>query len=63
MAMQMKSKHCKRCGEQILAQRPGVNHILHLVMSVITGGLWLIIWLGSMIRIGGWRCSRCGKRV
>ena len=22
-----------------------VNHILHLLLSIITGGLWLIVWI------------------
>ena len=21
-----------------------INHILHLVLSIVTGGLWLIVW-------------------
>lgn len=24
--------------------RCGVSHILHLILSVITGGFWLIVW-------------------
>ena len=22
-----------------------INHILHLVLSIFTGGLWLVVWL------------------
>lgn len=26
-----------------------VNHILHLILSVVTCGIWLIVWLGMLI--------------
>ena len=25
--------------------RTGVNHILHLLLSIITGGVWVIVWV------------------
>lgn len=33
--------------KQLLAKRAEykTNHILHLLLSVLTGGLWLAIWL------------------
>lgn len=63
MAHQETSKHCKRCARHVLARRPGPAHVLHLVLSVITGGLWLPVWLLSCLRFGGWRCGACGARV
>lgn len=32
---------------QLLAKRADhkTNHIMHLILSVITGGLWILIWL------------------
>jgi hypothetical protein len=29
----------------LLSQRKQTNHILHLLLSIVTGGLWLIVWL------------------
>jgi len=29
----------------LTSQRKTTNHILHLILSVLTGGLWLIVWL------------------
>ena len=26
---------------------PKINHILHLVLSLLTGGLWLIVWVAA----------------
>lgn len=29
----------------MLSQKKQTSHILHLLLSIITGGLWLIVWL------------------
>ena len=29
---------------QLESNPPKVNHILHLILSFFTGGLWLIVW-------------------
>ncbi len=40
------------------------NHILHLVLSLFTCGLWLPVWLIIVLAsIGGYRCSKCGSKV
>jgi len=41
----------------------GANHVLHLLLTILTAGLWSIVWLLASIRIGGWRCEHCGSRV
>ena len=59
------SKFCKTCNKQVLARRKGVNHILHLILSLFTFGIWVIIWILVVVKnivvIGEWRCSTCGK--
>ena len=60
MSWQEKSKYCKRCQRDVLVRRKGTNHILHLLLTVLTGGLWLIVWILVSIKIGGWRCTYCG---
>jgi hypothetical protein len=61
MGMQYKSGFCKQCGEQRKVERKGTNHILHLILSVLTVGVWVIIWIGTSIKFGGWRCGTCGS--
>jgi ribosomal protein L37AE/L43A len=63
MAYQETSKFCSYCGKQVLARRPGTNHILHLLLTLITAGFWLIIWVLTSVKFGGWRCSICGQKV
>lgn len=61
MAMQYKSGFCQACNQQRKVEREKINHILHLLLSILTAGLWLIIWLGVSVRFGGWRCESCGS--
>jgi len=64
MGIEQTQQHCPDCNEGVLAQRSGVNHILHLLLTIVTGGLWLIVWiLISIFHFGGWRCSKCGKEI
>jgi hypothetical protein len=39
-----------------------VNHLRHLVFTVVTGGLWAVGWIllsiGKLMR--PWRCESCG---
>jgi len=60
MATQEASGHCKTCGDT-LVRRKGTNHILHLILTLLTAGLWVIIWILLSIKIGGWKCSKCGR--
>ena len=46
-----------------MIRRPGTNHILHLILTLVTFGMWLVVWVLISIKIGGWRCSQCGGRV
>jgi len=59
--MEQTQMYCKGCQQSTLAQRPKVNHILHLLLSVLTAGVWIIVWiLVSFLHLGGWKCSHCG---
>ena len=61
MSIQHSQKFCDRCNEYVLAERNGPNHILHLLLSIITGGLWIIVWIMQSVQVGGWKCSKCGS--
>ena len=36
--------YCEECGQPMPATIRKPNHILHLILTILTGGLWLIIW-------------------
>lgn len=63
MAIQEVGGHCKHCDRDVMVRRKGTNHILHLLLSIVTVGIWIIMWILLSIKIGGWRCSICGRKA
>ena len=63
MSYQESSGYCEYCQKQVLIRQKGINHIFHLLMTLITFGVWIIVWLGVSIKVGGWRCTHCGSKV
>jgi hypothetical protein len=56
-------RYCPSCQTEVLAVASTPNHILHLLLSIVTGGLWLICWLMVALRVEAWRCARCGSET
>ncbi|QEO58316.1 hypothetical protein [Francisella marina] len=57
--MKIRRKYCKNCKDYVKAEAPQTRIVFHLLMTLLTGGLWLIVWLLA----GGsskYRCSHCG---
>jgi len=61
MAEEKKGGYCNSCKKRVVVFRKGTSHILHLILSILTAGLWLIVWFGSSVKFGGWRCIECGS--
>lgn len=60
MAEQMRQGFCRECDKYTLVKRRGVNHILHLLLSITI--FWIPVWIGlCLFNIGGWRCQVCGS--
>lgn len=51
---------CPDCNRNVLYRRTGPNHILHLLLSVITAGLWLPVWFVLTLLQKPYRCPNCG---
>lgn len=58
------SHYCATCGRQTLHTKARVNHVLHLILSVLTAGLWLFVWaaLGMSNSASRTRCAGCGSK-
>lgn len=63
MGTQQSSGYCHHCQQQVSISRPTPNHILHLLLTICTGGLWIIVWILLSLRPQAWRCNNCGKTV
>ena len=62
MGVKQTSSYCHTCQRQSMFQKPGINHLLHLILSVVTLGFWLFVWLILAIIAAGKpeRCVTCG---
>ncbi len=52
---------CRHCNKRTEIYRKSCNHVVHAILSLFTLGIWLIVWIGSAIRFGGWKCTACGS--
>ena len=58
--------YCATCGQQRMFVKNRINHVLHLILSVLTFGIWAIfVWLplGIINASRGMRCSVCGMKM
>jgi hypothetical protein len=62
VSVKQSSAYCNVCQRQSLFQKPRINHVLHLILSIVTFGLWLFVWLILGIINAGKepRCTTCG---
>ena len=55
---------CKNCGEPTPHESPSTSHVLHLLLSVITVGFWLPVWLLMALNNRNQAtCTVCGREV
>lgn len=62
MGVKVETSYCHTCGQQRMFQREGINHVLHLFLTVFTLGAWSIVWLVlAVVRHNKRpRCTSCG---
>lgn len=64
MGTQKKRMFCPEEVRMVLAERQTPNHVLHLLLSVVTAGLWLPVWfLVALFGSGAYKCPSCGART
>lgn len=56
------SGYCINCKKQVLIRRKKTSHLLHLILTLLTAGFWLIVWILAAITTDSWRCSQCGSK-
>lgn len=62
MATENRMNHCKRCQKATLHVSRGTSHLLHLVLSVVTIGLWTLVWIFTAFLHGAEsQCTECGR--
>lgn len=51
---------CVMCSTRRKLTRRGVNPVVHLIMCVLTAGIWLPVWGLNYLMRERWHCSVCG---
>jgi len=53
---------CKRCQRSMPHFQPATCHVLHLLMCLLTVGLWLGVWaLAGLANASQRTCTACGR--
>lgn len=63
MGTEYSTAYCDHCDDNVKIERKTPNHLLHLVLSVITCGVWLLVWFCVSSEKSPWICSVCGKKL
>ena len=60
--IQEASGYCGKCLKQVAVGRQGINHVPHLVLTLLAG-VWAVFWIRDACRQRNWRCLECGATV
>ena len=60
MGISTEAGYCNACQIRTTLQAQTPNHILHLLLTLVTAGVWAIVWLLLALQRAPYRCSRCG---
>jgi hypothetical protein len=52
--------YCPKCKESVPASINGANHVLHLLLSLVTLGAWIPVWIVLAVLSSSYRCTKCG---
>ena len=54
-------KYCPNC-KQLVEPKRNINHALHIVLSIITGGIWFFLVYIWIILFATKRCPMCNTK-
>lgn len=64
MGIQKRQQYCPEHKQLVLAERGTPNRVLHLLLSLVTFGLWVPIWiLIELFQSPAFRCPMCGTKT
>jgi hypothetical protein len=61
MEMKQFMRPCKVCAKATMHIQSKPNHVLHLLLTIFTLGVWLIIWILVGLLQGKPQCTVCGN--
>jgi len=61
MTTKIGSMWCSVCKQQTASSQQTANHLLHLVLTLLTFGSWMFVWIFLVFSPGPKRCNACGS--
>ena len=61
--MEISNGYCNNCKADVKIVSKPVNHLLHFIISLLTGGSWIIVWLFFAFVLKKWNCNICGAKI
>ena len=62
MAQKNYMRKCKACAKPTMHIQQKPNHILHLLLTVCTAGVWLLVWIFVSLVQPAPQCTQCGRK-
>jgi hypothetical protein len=53
-------QYCSACSCETLHEKRKGSEVFNLLMALLTGGLWILIWVAIPLRFPGAQCTICG---
>jgi hypothetical protein len=63
MGVWIASGVCPHCREEVMVACAAGTDLLHLVLTLVTGGLWGIVWIYHRLHARDCICCQCGHRL
>ena len=60
MGFKENSGYCEHCG-RVLVRAKTPSYVLHVILVVLTGGVWLIPFFFIMMTSSSYLCTSCGR--
>lgn len=62
MTQQTLTLYCHRCSVESSHTQKTPNHVAHLLLSLLTAGIWVVVWVLVAMSSARPVCSRCGEK-
>ena len=63
MGVWIASGFCPHCREEVMVACAANTDLLHLALTLVTGGLWGIVWIYCRFCARDCVCCQCGRRL
>jgi DNA-directed RNA polymerase subunit RPC12/RpoP len=58
-------RYCPEDDRMVLAEKQTPNHVLHLLLAIVSVGFWIPVWvlISLSSELSAYRCPECGGKT